>query len=115
MGQHPCRRPNDSLQDTKEGLAELLNWVERHKICRPGYCQVKRKVPGRDERQTFCRFDFPMTPCSHANIGLNSKHRVRFQSKRNDPLLNSFNITMILGWRANIDLKPVLNKDAAIK
>ena len=115
MGQHPCALRNDTLRDTKEELAELLNWVERHKICKPGYCQVKRKVPGHDEPQTFCRFDFPMTPSANANIGLDSKNRVRFEPKRNDPLLNSFNIPMILGWRANIDLKPVLSKDAAIK
>jgi hypothetical protein len=115
MGQHPCQRANETLHDTKEELAELLNWVERHKICKPGYCQVKRTVPGHEEPQIFCRFDFPMTLCGNANIGLDSKRRVRFEPKRNDPLLNSFNIPMILGWRANIDLKPVLSKDAAIK
>ena len=115
MGQHPCRLPNNSLQDTKEELSELLNWVERHKICRPGYCQVKRNVPGHDEPQTFCRFDFPMTPSDEATVGLDSKRRPRFEPKRNDPLLNNFNVAMILAWRANIDVKPVLSKDAAIK
>ena len=115
VGLHPCRCRNEDLQDTKEELAELLNWVERHNICRPGYCQVKRKVPGQGEPQTFCRFDFPMTLCNTANIGLDSKHRVHFEPKRSDPLLNTFNVPMILGWRANIDVKPVLSKDAAIK
>jgi hypothetical protein len=93
----------------------LLNWVECHTTCRPGYCQVKCKVPGQDERQTICCFDFPMLLSSDAKISFDSKNRVRFEPKQNDPLLNCFNILMILGWRANIDVKPVLSKDATIK
>jgi len=33
---------------------------------------------------------------------------------RNDELLNSYNATFILGWRANIDFRPVINKEAVI-
>jgi hypothetical protein len=37
-----------------------------------------------------------------------------FFTKRNDPLLNSFNPTWMLGWRANMDFRPVLSPHAAI-
>ena len=33
---------------------------------------------------------------------------------RNDEILNSYNATFILGWRANIDFRPIINKDAVI-
>ena len=89
--------------------------AERHTKCMPGYCQVKRKVPGIEQKQTFCRFDFPMETRSTAGIGLDSRNRVRFEPKRNDRLLNTFNVVMILAWQANIDVKPVLSKDAAMK
>ena len=115
VGQHPCNRPPDQLHDTKEELSTLLNWVERHTKCMPGYCQVKRKVPEYEEKQTFCRFDYPMETRNTAGIGLDSRNRVRFEPKRNDRLLNTFNVPMILAWQANIDVKPVLSKDAAIK
>jgi ATP-dependent DNA helicase PIF1 len=35
-------------------------------------------------------------------------------TKRNDEILNSYNSTFILGWRANIDFRPVINRDAVI-
>ena len=115
MGLHLCHRPNDALQDTKEELAKLLNWVEQHKICRSGYCQVKHKVPGHDQPQLFCRFNFSMNPSEDPNVGLDSKQHPWFEPKQNDPLLNSFNVSMILAWQTNINVKPVLSKDAAIK
>lgn len=49
-GQHPCRLRNDTLRDTKEELGELLNWIE---ILQTWLLQVKRKVPGHDERKPF--------------------------------------------------------------
>ena len=49
------------------------------------------------------------------NHSLNSKQCPWFEPKRNNPLLNSFNVSMILAWRVNIDVKPVLSKNAAIK
>lgn len=60
IGQHPCTRPREALQNTKQELAELLNWVERHHMCVAGYCQVKRKVPGQAELRIVCCFDYPM-------------------------------------------------------
>jgi hypothetical protein len=56
-----------------------------------------------------------MERCQTAGIGHDSKTRVRFEPRRNDPLLNNYNAAMILAWRANIDIKPVMSKDAALK
>lgn len=115
IGVHPCNRERSTLQNNKAELAEILNWVERHTKCMPGYCQVKRSVPGQTEKQTFCRFDYPMPHRDESGVGLDSKHRPRFEPKRNDRLLNTHNVPMILGWRANIDIKPVMSTEAALQ
>lgn len=47
IGGHPCSLSRDGLRNTKQELADLLNWTERHTKCMPGYCLVKRKVPGQ--------------------------------------------------------------------
>jgi len=47
-------------------------------------------------------------------VGVDSKGCVQFEPCRNDRLMNPYNPAMILGWHANIDLKSVLSKDAAI-
>ncbi|KAJ7139662.1 hypothetical protein C8R44DRAFT_556634, partial [Mycena epipterygia] len=60
-----------------------------------------------------CRFDYPMECQAEAGVGYDSKNRVRFEPARNDPLLNTYNPAMILAWRANIDVKPVMSTDAA--
>ncbi|KAJ7589924.1 hypothetical protein C8J56DRAFT_888136 [Mycena floridula] len=114
LGPNPCTLDRAALKYTNAELSELLNWVQRHVNCLPGYCQVKRKVPGHDEPQVFCRFDYPFECRTEAGIGHNTKKQVRFDPRHNDPLLNTYNPTVILAWRANIDLKPVMSKDAAI-
>jgi len=39
---------------------------------------------------------------------------VELNTCRNDELLNSYNATFILGWGANIDFRPVINKEEVI-
>lgn len=107
LGEHPCGLERNGLNNTKEELTQLLNWTQRHTKCMPGYCLRKQNVPGHDEPQIFCRFDYPMALRQQAGVGLDSKGRVRFEPQRNDPLMNPYNPAMILGWRANIDIKPV--------
>lgn len=115
LGVHPCSRDHHSLRDTKEELAEMLNWVERHTKCMPGYCQVYRKLPGTDEKIPVCRFEYPMTCRDSAGIGFDSKGRARFEPRRNDALVNGHSRPMMVGWRANSDIKPVLSKEAALR
>lgn len=117
IGPHPAAKERDTCRNTKEELAEMVNRVERHTKCMPGYCQVKRKVTGANgpEMKTFCRFDYPMECRAEPGVGFDSKKRVRFEPRRNDRLMNAHSPVMILGWRANIDLKPVMSIDAALK
>ncbi len=115
LGRHPCSIPYSDLQGTKSELADLLNWVERHTKCTPGYCEVKRKIPGSADTRTACRFDYPFDCRASAGMGLDSKGRVRFEPRRNDPILNPHNRAMIYAWQANLDLKPVLSKEAALR
>ncbi|TFK89924.1 hypothetical protein K466DRAFT_462268, partial [Polyporus arcularius HHB13444] len=66
-----------------------------------------------DTRQV-CRFDYPFECRAIAGMGLDSKGRVRFEPRRNDPLVNPHNRAAIMAWRANIDMKPVLSEQAAL-
>ncbi|KAK6972288.1 hypothetical protein R3P38DRAFT_2485351, partial [Favolaschia claudopus] len=93
---HPCNKDRADMRHTKGELSELLNWVERHTRCSPGYCQIKRRLPGQREPQLMCRFDYPMTCREEAGVGFDSKKRIRFEPRRNDPLLNTYSQAMIL-------------------
>jgi hypothetical protein len=52
---HPSARLFNTLEDTKLELAEMLNRLQRHTKCRPGYCERRMKGTG----ETYCRFGFP--------------------------------------------------------
>jgi ATP-dependent DNA helicase PIF1 len=54
---HPSAHEFATLEDTKKELAEILNRLQRHTKCAPGYCERKKKDTG----ETFCRFGFPKT------------------------------------------------------
>ncbi|KAJ3525773.1 hypothetical protein NMY22_g10434 [Coprinellus aureogranulatus] len=115
QGVHPCNIPRAELKHTKQELADLLNWVERHRGCRAGYCKALRKVPGQAEPVEVCRFDYPHQPRDKPAVEPDSKRRMRFNPTRNDSLLNPHNRPAILAWRANVDFKPVLSTAAAIE
>ena len=104
LGEHPCSLKWVTLKNIKQELADLLNWTEQHTKCMPGYCLIKWRVPGCDEPQVCCRFDYPMPLWEEAGVGVDSKGQVHFKPKRIDQLMNPYNPAMILGWHANIDL-----------
>jgi ATP-dependent DNA helicase PIF1 len=65
--------------------------------------------------EIYCRFGFPFPETETSELKpAPGKTHPELLTKRNDPLLNSYNYTFILGWRANIDIRPVLNCDAVI-
>jgi hypothetical protein len=41
---HPSAQLFNTLQDTKKELAEMLNCLQRHTCCVPGYCEHKKKL-----------------------------------------------------------------------
>ena len=114
IGQHPCAMNQAEVQNTKE-LSQMLQWVQQHVECQEGYCLVKRRVPGHDTPVESCCFDYPLPCTATARIGVDSKQWVCFEPQHNDPQMNSYNPLLIMIWQANIDLKPVMSKDAAIK
>ena len=63
----------------------------------------------------YCWFGFPFDERTTSGIiRPPGKDFKEFHTKQNDPELNPFNPTFILGWRANIDIRPVLNCEAVI-
>ena len=45
-GIHPSAQLFNTLQDTKKELAEMLNHLQHHTKCAPGYCEWKKKGSG---------------------------------------------------------------------
>jgi hypothetical protein len=110
-GIHPSAQLFNTLQDTKKELAEMLNRLQHHTKCAPGYCEWKKKGSG----EIFCRFGYPKTCRDHSELSKDpGRDFVELNTRRNDEILNSYNATFILGWRANIDFRPVISKDAVI-
>jgi hypothetical protein len=108
---HPSVRLFDTLQDTKQELAEILNRLQRHTHCAPGYCERKKKTTG----EVFCRFGYPKALRENSELAKDpGRDFAELNTHRNDELLNSYNPTFILGWRANIDFRPVINREAVI-
>lgn len=107
---HPSSRPFTTLSDTQQELVELINRVQRHAKC-SSYCLRRDKTT----RQEVCRFRFPQDLRDLTElIQKEGESLPEFLTKRNDPYLNSYNPTWILGWRANMDFRPVLSPHAAI-
>lgn len=115
LGEHPCAIPTSEVHDSRKELGAMLNRIQRHTKCvgTKAKCQVKRKQDGLETAS--CRYDFPFLRRATAGVGLDSKCRVRFEGRRNDPWLNMYHPVVMLGWRANIDLKPVMSTDAAVR
>lgn len=107
---HPSSRPFTTLSDTQQELVELINRVQQHAKC-SSYCLRRDKTT----RVEVCRFRFPQDLCDLTElVQKEGESFPEFLPKRNDPLLNSFNPTWILGWCANMDFRPVLSPHAAI-
>jgi ATP-dependent DNA helicase PIF1 len=107
---HPSSRAFSTLSDTQQELVELINRVQRHAKC-SSYCLRRDKTT----REEVCRFRFPQDLRDLTElIQKEGESILEFLPKRNDPLLNSYNPTWILGWRANMDFRPVLSPHAAI-
>lgn len=69
----------------------------------------------KDTGEIFCRFGYPKTCRVLSELSRNpGREFVELNTRRNDELLNSFNIPFILGWRANVDFRPVIIRDAVI-
>ncbi|KAE8745030.1 hypothetical protein FOCC_FOCC008342 [Frankliniella occidentalis] len=106
---HPCRVELEEVVNLRKDLAELLNKVQRHS-CKKGYCQSNSNKNGPNK----CRFNFPKALIDNSYLKIDNDKDIQFCSRRNDEHLNKFNPYIILNWRANMDIAPVLSKDALI-
>jgi ATP-dependent DNA helicase PIF1 len=107
---HPSSRQFTTLSDNQQELVELINRVQRHAKC-SSYCLRRDKIT----KEEVCRFRFPQDLRDLTELVQKEGESLpEFLTKRNDPLLNSYNPTWILGWRANMDFRPVLSPHAAI-
>src|SRR5205085_3453151 len=66
-------------------------------------------------RQQACRFDYPKDINDHTHIREDNHRQPELVTSRNDPYINPHNRLQLQGWRANVDLKPVLTIHAALQ
>jgi hypothetical protein len=94
---------------------DLCNRCQKHGSSSGGHHHC---VPSQCHKRGSCRFHFPfaVSPLPAAFIERSSgSDRKRFSPSRNDPWLNQHSTVLLLAWRANMDLQPVLDRTAAMK
>lgn len=89
---------------------ELVNKLQRHTRCSPSYCL---RVNQAGEQS--CRFGYPKENTEHTNVRDDGHGNPELVTARNDPLINPHNRLQLQGWRANVDLKPILSIHAALQ
>jgi hypothetical protein len=107
---HPCRKKKHEIQDDMQDYIELINKLQRHTRCSTLYCIRKRK-----DGQQECRFGYPKEVTESTYIKYNDHREPELITKRNDPLVNPHSRLQLQGWRANVDLKPILTIHAALQ
>jgi hypothetical protein len=103
------------LWDIKDDHCNLCNRCQHHGTIKDGQ---RHCVPSQCHRRGSCRFHFPYMvtaePLAYVDH-TDNEARKRFVPSRNDPWLNQHSTSVLLAWRANIDLQPVLDRKAAIR
>ncbi len=108
--QHPCQKVRDEIDDSSQDYIELINKLQRHTRCSPSYCiRVNRSG------QQSCRFGYPKDHLDRTLIREDDKGQPELITARNDPFINPHNRLQLQGWRANVDLKPILSVHAALQ
>ena len=83
---HPSAWMFNTLQDTKKELAEMLNCLQCHTKCAPGYCEHKKGTG-----EIFCWFGYPKKCRDNSEISKDTGHEfVELNTRRNDEILNSY-------------------------
>jgi len=109
---NPCQLPRPANKDNRTDVTELLNRCQRHSKCIATYCLRYNKR----RKALLCRFSFPQPVCDRPKIEKNEKGQWKFFPQRSqaDVDLNHYHPLWIALWRGNIDVSPVLSKDAAV-
>ncbi|GBC48412.2 ATP-dependent DNA helicase PIF1 [Rhizophagus irregularis DAOM 181602=DAOM 197198] len=106
---HPCQKRAEEINDDLQDYVELINKLQRHTKCSPSYCLRSK------HGQQVCKFGYPKERNDHSFIREDNHEQPELVTSRNDPYLNSHNRLQLQGWRANVDIKPVLTIHAALQ
>ena len=104
---------NRSRWNFRDDCINLCNRCQTHGSLVNGFRHCN---PAQCFRNGSCRFHFPyaVTGAARAFIeGRGSNARKTFAAVRNDPWLNQHAQVVLLAWRANVDMQPVLDREAA--
>jgi len=86
-----------------------VNKLQRHTRCNSSYClRVDRSGQQR------CRFGYPKEIVRDTYLH-DDNGQPELITSRNDPYINPHDRLQLQGWRANVDLKPVLSMNAALQ
>ena len=107
---HPCQKSSDQIVDDAQDYIELINKLQRHTRCSTSYCLREKK-----NSEPVCRFGYPKELSGQTYIRDDNHGQPELVSARNDPYINPHNRLQLQGWRANVDLKPVLSIYAALQ
>jgi ATP-dependent DNA helicase PIF1 len=106
---HPCQKRHNEMNDDLLDYVELVNKLQRHTRCSPSYClRVNKKG------QQLCRFNYPKENAENTYLRDNNG-QPELITARNDPYINPHNRLQLQGWRANVDLKPILDVKTALQ
>jgi len=106
---HPCQKESNEINDDLQDYVELINKLQRHTRCSTSYC-----IRSKDGQQV-CRFGYPKDINDHSFVREDKQGQPELVTSRNDPYINPHNRIQLQGWRANVDIKPVLSIHAALQ
>ncbi|CAG8816966.1 1521_t:CDS:2, partial [Cetraspora pellucida] len=107
---YPCKKRLRELRDDLQDYTELVNKLQRHMRCSPSYCLRVNKAG-----QQLCRFGYPKENSDHTIVHDDGNGQPELITVRNDQYINMHSRLQLQGWRANIDLKPILSLHAALQ
>ena len=107
---HPSAASMDEIRYDFKSLAEMINRVQKHTWCTT-YC-LRRPKGSAPDAPLVCRFKFLKDLAEHSSLMVNPSGHKQLVLRRNDPLLNSYNPVLALGWRANTDISPCTDSHA---
>ncbi|GBC15565.1 ATP-dependent DNA helicase PIF1 [Rhizophagus irregularis DAOM 181602=DAOM 197198] len=107
--QHPCKKCPEELSDDLQDYIELVNKLQRHTRCNPAYC-LRVDRAGKN----ICRFGYPKEITNDTYLRDN-KGQPELITARNDEYVNPHDRLQLQGWRANVDLKPILSMNTALQ
>ncbi|EXX58670.1 uncharacterized protein LOC114530801 [Rhizophagus irregularis DAOM 181602=DAOM 197198] len=107
---HPCQKQKSEIRDDQQDYIDLINKLQRHTRCSPGYCLRIDK-----EGRQFCRFKYPKKIVEKTFVRDDGHGQPELVTARNDLYINPHSRLQLQGWRANVDLKPILSIHAALQ